>query len=226
MPTASELFAMANGARCEGPGRCACCGTPAAEPWQPPDSFTALDGLARPGSGVRCAGCALAMTATAGQSPEGKPWMWSWVITPTRADRLALCVMLGGDRVRADRVRLRTACLTPPPAPYAIVLAMAGRTHQMYRAVVHAGGPGAALTLDGKPLRYDPADLVERIALCGRIAVAYGPKTARDRLLVSAGRWSSDVDALADLESWHELLDDPLTAVAACLFDDPLKETP
>ncbi|TXH99574.1 MAG: hypothetical protein E6Q76_19695 [Rhizobium sp.] len=102
--TAPELFARAHGLVVTVPrGRCCYCGAPAVESHVPPDSFTALDKLAAPGSGLRCPGCAAALTATAGQSPDGKPWMWSWVVTADRAARHALCAMLGGDRVRVGR---------------------------------------------------------------------------------------------------------------------------
>lgn len=222
--TAPDLFARAHGLTpAAGPGRCCYCGAPSGDPHTLPDSFTALDQLAAPGSGYRCAGCALAMTATAGQSPDGKPWMWSWVITGDRAERHALCAMLGGERVRAGRAALRTACLAPPAPPYALVLCEAGRTHTLFRAAVHRGGAGAALTHDGRCLRYEPAALAGRVDLCARVASVFGVKVARDCLPVSVGRWS--LDHIDLLEEWGSVADEPLTAAAACLFDDPIKES-
>lgn len=223
LSTAPALLASARGAPCRGPHRCVLCGARCGEghpasAWLR-GSFTARDTLASPSSPWCCPGCALAMTASAGQSPEGKPWMWSWVLTPDRADRLALCVMLGGDRVRAGRPGLLAACLDPPPPPCAVVLARAGRTHTLYRAAVHRGGAGLVATLDGRPVRYGRASLADRVSLCVRVAAAFGARVARDRLPVPPGRWRS---ALADdLDAWHSLLDDPLTALAACLFPDP-----
>lgn len=216
--SATHLLALSHGLDCTGSQRCMFCSAPASESYILPDSFTAIDSLARPATGTICAGCQIAMTATEGPSPAGKPWMWSWVLTPTHAERLALCVMHGGDRVRADRPRLRELCLTPPPAPYAIVLARAGRTHTMFRAAVHRGGSGAAVTLDGRVTRYQPSELADRIGLCERIAAAVGSKAARDVLPIPAGRWAPEL--IGDVEAWHAVLADPLTHVAACLFPD------
>lgn len=221
--TAPALLARASGRSCAGARRCAYCGAAASDPHAPPDSFTALDQLAAPRSGYRCAGCALAMTATAGQSPDGKPWMWAWVITGEKAERHALCPMLGGERVKAGRAAMRNACADPPGPPYVILLNESGRTHTLYRAAVHRGGAGATLTHDGRVLRYDPTELVARLALCARLAAAFGPKVIRDCSPISPGRWAES--DLADLEEWHSVADEPLTAVAACLFDDPPKES-
>lgn len=223
--SAPHLFALAHGRDCAGPHRCALCGAPAAAPWSPPDSFTARDALAAPGSGFACAGCLLSTAATAGQSPDGKPWMWSWVLTadPPAAGRHALCAMLGGDRVRAGRTALRAVCLVPPSPPYAVALCPAGRTHTLYRSAVHRDGAGATLTLDGRAVRYDPAALADRLALCDRVARAFGVRAARDRLPIPAGRWSEGT--AEDVAAWHALRDDPLTAAATCLFDDPPKPT-
>ncbi|WP_082839309.1 hypothetical protein [Gemmata sp. SH-PL17] len=222
--TAPHLFAVAHGREAIGAERCCYCGAPASDPHEIPDSFTAIDQLAAPGSGHRCSGCALAMTATAGQSPDGKPWMWSWVITRANADRRALCVMLGGDRVAAGRNALRAACLAPPEPPYVILLCEAGRTHTMFRAPVNRGGALASLTHDGRTLHYRPDELRARIRLCEMVSRTYGSKTARDRLPISPGRW--DVDRIELLEEWHAVRDELLTVAAACLFEAPPKEEP
>lgn len=223
--TAPDLLAQALGLPRGGPARCCFCGAPAgADHYALPDSFTALDAIAAPTSHAICAGCRHATTATQGQSPDGKPWMWSWVITATTAERHALCAMLGRHRVIPGRNALRAACLSPPKPPYAIVLCDAGRTHTMYRAAVHRGGPGATLTLDGRVLRYEPQALAERVALCERVAAAFGIKAARDVLPVTAGRWAMETVEL--IEAWHGVLGEPLTEAAACLFPDPEKEGP
>lgn len=217
--TATQLVARAMGLPDGGPSRCCFCGAPAMPGYRLPDSYTAIDRLAAPYSGAICAGCRFATTATAGQSPEGKPWMWSWVVAGGDARRHALCVMLGGDRVRAGRDALRVACLRPPEPPYLIALCVAGRTHTLFRSATHQGGPGATLNLDGSPLRYDPVALADRVALCEAVARALGGKTARDRLPVPAGRWTADnVDLI---EQWHDVLAEPLTAAAAALFPAP-----
>lgn len=219
----TNLFALAHGLACTGAPRCTFCGAPAETAYSLPDSFTAHDVLACPGSGHICPGCLLATKATAGPSPDGKPWMWSWIITPAGAERHALCAMLGGERVRAGRAALLTACLHPPEPPYALVLCEAGRTHTLYRAAVHRGGPGATLTHDGRALRYQPRDLEARVRLCATVASLIGVKTARDCLEVPAGRWTAENTAL--VESWHALLGEPLTEAAACLFPDTPKES-
>lgn len=217
--SAPDLFAAALGLPRDGPGRCCYCAAPASEAHAPPDSYTALDALAAPGSGRRCAGCAAAMTATAGQSPDGKPWMWSWVISPTRADRHALCPMLGGDRVRAGRAAMLSACLAPPEPPYVLLLNAAGRTHTLYRAAVHRGPGRATLNLDGRPVCYTAAQLARAVELCRRVAAGWGVKTARDRLPVPPERWSAGTLDLA--ERWEEARGLPLVAAAALLFPDP-----
>lgn len=116
--TASELFAVAHGRPIGGPHRCVFCGGPADESATAKeflrDTFTARDTLAAASSPWVCTGCSLSMTTSAGQSPEGKPWMWAWLITELEAKRFALCMMLGGERIKADKPRLLAALLTPP----------------------------------------------------------------------------------------------------------------
>jgi hypothetical protein len=217
-----DLYAAALGLPRGGAGRCCYCGAPASDPHQLPGSFTAIDTLRAPGSGLRCAGCAAAMTAMQGQSPDGKPWMWSWAITMHQATRYALCAMLGGDRVKAGRDALRSLCLSPPRPPYALVLCQAGRAHTLYRAAIQWGWLGASLTYDGRVLHYEPATLAARIALCESVAQTFGIKTARDCLEIAPSRWS--VDNCDLVEHWHAVRGDLLTAVAACLFPNPQED--
>lgn len=219
--TATDLLALAMQLPRGGPQRCTFCGTSCSRPYSLPDSFTAIDTLAVPGSGYACSGCLFATTATAGQSPDGKPWMWSWVVTRWSATRYALCPMLGGDRVREGRATLGQICVCPPETPYVIALCPAGRTHTLYRCAVGRKGPAVTLNIDGRPVAYLPGDLASRLTLCVSVARAFGVKVARDLLPVPAGRWSPE--NLALLEEWHTKLRDLLTAAAACLFEAPEK---
>lgn len=217
--TATDLLASALALPRGGANRCTFCAAPCATPYHLPDSFTAIDRLACPGSAHACSGCLYAATASEGQSPDGKPWMWSWLITPSSAERHALCTMLGGERVTVGRAALREACLNPPPAPYVIALCPSGRTHTLYRSAVHGGGPGAMVNLDGEAVRYEVEQMRERLALCGRVAQEFGVKAARECLPISAGRWTAESADLA--KQWEMVRAETLTRAAGVLFAAP-----
>jgi hypothetical protein len=218
---AMELFAQALRLDCSGPHRCVFCGAKARHPYELPETFTERARLAYPESRHICVGCKVATKATAGQSPEGKPWMWSWVITRGRAQKLALCPMLGGERVREGRAWLLETCLDPPPAPYVIALCPSGRTHTLYRCAVHLDGPGATANIDGQALWYEPKRLRAMVDLCRRLAQRYGILVVRERQMPPARRIGTEADELADLDEWQRCRTRPLAQLAALLVPAP-----
>lgn len=214
--TPSALLASALGMPNHGDHPCCYCGTRCNIEYQLPDSFTAMDTLAYPASPYICTGCKFITAASQGQSPDGKPWMWSWIITKESATRHALCAMLGSERVTAGREALLQACLNPPDPPYVILLCQAGRTHSLYRSRVCRSAGQPAACMDGVNITYSPDELKTRTGLCLEVASVFGVKAARDRLPIQVSRW--DQEYLDLIEKWHEVLHQPVTQIAAALF--------
>lgn len=168
-----ELFAVAHGLACAGPHPCLLCGSPSAESYTLPDTFTTRDTLARPGSPFRCEGCRLAM-AEVGDAvyPTGEVYrfakayrrMCSWVVTTSGATAYT----------KAHLDDLRAVCLTPPVPPFAVSIAVSGQKQVLYRAVVCRDSASPTVTLEGERIDYRPAELVDRLDLVGRVCAATG----------------------------------------------------
>jgi len=221
--TGPELFAIAHGTTCVGPHRCVLCGAPAAEPYALPDSFTTRDTLAAPGSGFRCAGCALAMLEV-GEAvyPDGARYhftkafrrMCSWVVTATVATAAT----------KAHLDFLRGVCLTPPPAPYLISLAVSGQKQVLYRSVVGYDAGHAVATIEGERIDYRAADLAARLALCGKVCAATGKPALAEPPGPSV--WFRVCERYSDGEAlcaeWVRVREEPLSRLAS--FLTPAKE--
>ena len=218
-----HLLARAHGLDCAGPLACFYCGAPCDETCPASeyvkDSFTGRQGVRAPGSPAVCAGCVLCLREDAEVSlidgtrrrvAKGCMRAWSWLVTADRA--------LAASKAHLDR--LRTACLEPPPAPWALVLSDSGQTHQLYRGVVNHGGPPWVVTLEAEPIAYRPAELRNRLDLCGRLIAATGkpalaePIAARFALAV-LNRYPAAGEAL--LADWARLRGSPAARLAAWL---------
>lgn len=216
--TLSQLLAIAMGSRCEGPHRCCLCGSPASQPYQLPDSFTTRDILANPRGAHICAGCVLAMHE-AGEAvyPDGVRYqftksfrrMLSHVVTPTSV------VMA----TKGHMEYLRNVCTNPPDPPFAISLAVSGQKHVLFRGRVCHSRDSIVVTLEGEAIHYRPAELIERLQLCGRTVSATGKPALSDP--PSASFWFRVCDRFDQGESycseWERVREEPLSRFAAFL---------
>lgn len=165
-----------------------------------------------------CPGCVLAMQSDCVRPDYPKPqrwWTFSHVITKL-TDRWL---------TKANLAELREICLRPPEPPSVIVLADSGQKHQIYFAPVNHGGDVVSVILETEVISYRPAELLPRLDLCARVAVAAGKPALSEPASISlgialSGHWS---DWEAILESWNAAHGQPLTRLAAWLT--PGKET-
>lgn len=114
--TASELYALSQGARCKGPAKCHWCGSPCERVWMH-DDLPPLIGLKRrefarvPGEPYVCVGCWLwrrkriSVTGVGGQIRDGQaPAKHSWLVQKDKAEAV----------LDTDRVELYEHLLNPP----------------------------------------------------------------------------------------------------------------
>lgn len=213
-----ELFAVANGAKCDGPFPCVYCGAPASQEYELSKSFTTRDTLARPGSKHACAGCLLCLeeSGTAvyhtGERYEFRVSfrrMCSWVVT--REKTVAA--------TKGHIEYLRGVCLDPPDPPFGISIAVSGQKHVLYRGVVSHSREFVSLTLEGERVDYRPDQLRERLLLCGKLVAATGKPALVEPL--SQGFWNRVADRFSSGESlcelWSHVREEPLSRLSAFL---------
>lgn len=244
MPTVPELFSMASGRQCVGPHRCFYCGAPADETIPASEhvgeGFTARDTCACPHSPWVCVGCDLVHRSVPmpGYALPQRAREHSWLVTPTAATPYitALTVAVpdrlkeAGDAKLAYRREqlacVRKLCLEPPEPPYALVLTVGGRTHQLYRGVVCHSREEVSLTLELERIRYRPADLRERVQLCKRLIAATGKprlgKPPDTGLLCALQEYCEPGEPVVLLEEWERIWNAALTRLA--VFLAPVKE--
>lgn len=213
-----DLFAASKGTRCSGYFRCIFCGSPASQSYSLKDSFTARDTLRCPGSSHACAGCLLALeeSGTAiyhdGSRQEfTKAFrrMCSWIVTASS------CVAA----TKAHMSYLRDVCLEPPPPPYFISIAVSGQRQILYRSILCRLDSHAVITLEGERIDYRPADLADRLRLCGMLAAA----TGKPALSEPPGHslWFRVCERYSQGESlcseWERVRHEPLSQLAAFL---------
>ena len=214
--TTPQLFAKSHGKPVTSGGiQCALCygscatGSPVADVLS--DSFT---DFARVRGDTLCDGCMMTLRA---ESREDQPRLYSWVLTDT-AKRYT----------KANLVELRAACLNPPVPPYAIVLAMSGQKHLLFKSSPCFDSVVAAIDLEGERVEYLPADLAVRITLCIRIAVACGKPTLSEynpaSMSIQLSNYWQEWESLAD--QWKSLRGEPLSRLATFLTPgkDALKD--
>ena len=229
LSSAIELYAIAQGVSLQGEHQCFYCGSnadmrfPVREFVRP--TFTAYDAVARPGSGWVCQGCALAMSSDAdvclfdGAVMAGqKPWQWSWCVTD-KAIGYAACYFLGGDLVRSHSSLIRRFCLEPPEPPFVIVLAGAGRVHQLYMARVNYSRETVSLMLDGERIEYVPLALADRLELTTKLAAAVGKPSLEER--PGPRQWIGLAERYAEsdglVQEWQRVWSEPLSRLAVFL---------
>lgn len=223
MLTAPGLFALAHGARCEGPHRCLFCGGPCGE--QHPsgdylrDSFTGRDSLPCPGSLWVCAGCVLCFREAAdiplcdGTTRHVKKCAmraWSWVITGERVAAAS----------KAHLDYLRGVCLNPPDPPFAIALSDSGQKQLLYRGVVCHSREAVTVTLETERVHYRPTELSDRIQLCSRLVAPTGKPALLEAPDARFGMavldyWPTDGETY--LEEWGRVRETPLSRLAQWL---------
>ena len=218
-----ELVGLAHGVACAGPHPCCFCGAAAARPYALPDSFTARDTLARPGSPWLCGGCAVCLQeAGVARYPDGTIYPF------TKAFRRMLThVVTAGSCVVATKAHtawLRGVCLDPPDPPFGISVAVSGQKHVLYRGVVCHSREAVSLTLEGERIDYRPAELRGRLELAGRVCAATGKPALAETPGVAV--WQRVCDRYAAGEAicgqWCRVWREPLSRLAA--FLSPPKE--
>ena len=230
-PSACSLFAAAHGQTCAGPNRCYYCGAPC-DGERPVsrfvlDSFTARDTVADVSSEWICAGCALAMRSDAevtladgDAGPNGRTWMYSWLVTPAKATPYATCLMLGGDRCKSCLPLLRAAVLSPPEPPFVLALTRSGQKHILYRAAISRSAEEFVACLEGENVSYRPDTVVARLALLSRLCAATGPRALEQspspHMAFRAA--TRRRDGLADVEEFARIRQEPLTDLARFLL--------
>lgn len=215
--TTPQLFAKAHGKPVASGGiRCALCygscatGSPVADVLS--DSFT---DFARVRGDTLCDGCMMTLRA---ENREDQPRLYSWVLTDLSAKRYT----------KANLTELSTACLNPPEPPYAIVLAMSGQKHLLFKSSPCFDPVMAAIDLEGERVEYLPADLSNRITLCKRIAVACGKPTLSEynpaSMSIQLSNYWQEWQSLAD--QWKSVRGEPLSRLATFLTPgkDALKD--
>ena len=222
-----HLLARSHGLDCSGPIRCFYCGAPCDKTYPASqyvkDSFNGRGEVVAPGSPAVCAGCVLCLRESCDLIQiTGEPRnvrvaamrAFSWLITSDKA--------LAGSK--AHLAELRAAALSPPPAPWALVLSDSGQKHLLYRGVVNHESPPWVVTLEGDRVSYMPVSLADRMILCGRLIAATGKPALAEPVNV---RFASSVigryrDGEAMVEEWTRVRPEPLSRLAAWL--SPKKE--
>lgn len=233
--TVPHLLAIAHGKECLGDHPCFYCGAPCDGSNPVADyvksSFTALAGVAAPGSPGVCDGCVLALRESAtitmidGRAHNAAKIAmraYSWIITADSA--------VAASKAHMDQ--LRAACLDPPEPPYAIVLSDSGQTHQIYRGVVARSKDVAVVTLECERAIYSSRDLVPILELSGKLAACVGKpglKSARWPASLADRIYSRYRDADALIDEWLRVQNTPLGRLAAWLtpkMEDCQREHP
>jgi len=223
LTTAPALFALSHGIACEGPHSCFFCGAACGEDHPRADflrdTFTGLDAVARRSSEWVCPGCVLCLRedmdvplcdGTTRHVAKAAVRMYSWLLTSASA------VAAGKQHL----LWLRQTCLAPPPPPYALSLADSGQLQLLYRAPVCLDPRVATTSIEGLRVSYEPAELADRLDLCGRVAAACGKPSLAESPTQSV--WFSLYDRYGAAgiglgERWGGVQAQPLTRLAAFL---------
>jgi CRISPR type IV-associated protein Csf1 len=182
-----------------------------------PDTFTARNAVAVPGSGFACDGCVWTQRIAETLTVEGemrehqKPWNYSWIVTANSARALT----------KAHIPILRDACLNPPEPPFAIALASSGQRHILYLTPVNESRGSYVIGFEGERIPVSPASLSARIDLTSRLSAAIGKPRLPEPPAFSVYRDSMaryrDGEAMAD--EWSRVWSEPLSRLAVFLTD-------
>ena len=210
----------------QGDARCFYCGSPCGTKLPASEhvksSFTGRAGVAAPGSPWICEGCGLCLRESctipmlAGGKRVGQRMRgYSWVITATEI----------GAATKSDIAILRTACLSPPEPPFAIVLSDSGQTHQLYRGRVNHVSLPVTVTLEAEPITYYPDRLREALNIAGHVAAACGKPSLSEpvspnKAIAVIERFGTKAEPL--IEEWSRTWSTGLGRLAAWLT--PKKE--
>jgi hypothetical protein len=126
---------------------------------------------------------------------------------------------------REQLAAVRAIALDPPEPPFALILTIGGRTHQLYRGVVCHSRDECVLTLEGERIYYSPAALADRIDLCKQLIAATGkPRLAESPAAVMVCTLQEHYGGAAAelLDRWEPVWSAALTRLA--LFLSPVKE--
>jgi CRISPR type IV-associated protein Csf1 len=176
------------------------------------DTFNDRAAVACPKSEFRCAGCEYMMTngvPMVGRDKLQKPWTYSWLVTKKTATPMT----------KSNIAELRSACLQPPEPPFAIVLAMSGQKHMMFRTPVNHKAGFVTLCMEGEQISYDPVVLRDRLALATMIAAACGKPSLSKPLSISScialSEYFEDFEPI--ISQWSSVWSDPVSRLAAFL---------
>lgn len=202
--TASELMGSEAGSE-----RCFYCGAGCAESHPAAqhrsDTFIGWSDVAFPASGYVCAGC---VRATDESDRSRRPRMFSWLIT--RHDAIAM------HKGQLDQIA--TWCLAPPAPPFAIVAAVGGQKHLIFRAPVNHSREVITVQFELERVTYRPPELAARLDLCKRLAAASGKPALVERptpqFASRLGKYWADFEPLL---IWSHVWSEPLSRLAAWL---------
>lgn len=230
--TVPALFALSQGARCEGKDICAFCGSPcgpdhSTKPFKDKIKITAAmvtAGQKQSESTVCCKGCFLSFREKVTVNfppipPETKPQRedqacvanYSWFIT----HELATAYQVTGkeDDNQTHRKFLREALLNPPKSEWAAVLVKNPKEPNFWRGRVNdLQAPPYMVLLDKELISYKPADLQKRLELVGKInAVVHNCNTIDEFHDAFMARYVNG----AELQTqWREVKNDGLSKLA------------
>lgn len=214
--TASQLFASAHGEACSGLNACFYCGAPADDRFSTreylKDTFTNWGIVACPQSEFVCVGCVLSMQEKVdmpGREKAQKLRNFSWLLTRDSSAPLT----------KANLTEIREACLIPQEPPFAIVIAVSGQQHLVFRAPACHSREKVTVQLEAERVIYQPSRLRERLRLCGRLIAALGKPALAERFTPgSAFRidqyWTDGADLLNE---WERVSGEPLSRLALFL---------
>lgn len=232
--TATQLLAFARGVPLdEGDHRCFYCGAACDEqrPLKPPktrrakgepkpreylkDTFTDWASVACPESDYCCAGCALALDEKADINGRTNQKMrnYSWMLTRGQA----------AAKTKADIDELRGVCLDPPEPPYAIVIAVSGQKHTLFRAPVNHSRTYIVVQLETMHVGYSPGELRARIRLVNQLLPAVGKQRMADAEPIRIANAIKLYDELGDYDAdrliaeWNRVSGQPLSRLAVFL---------
>jgi CRISPR type IV-associated protein Csf1 len=212
--TASQLLARANGmSLCVGDNRCFLCGAacdntyPRAE-YVAEKSFNDWAIVASPASKFVCAGCTIGLNEAMVMPGRDKPQRfrnYSWLITSDRAEHFH----------KGEQTKIAAVLLDPPQTPWAMVLAVSGQRHLLYRTPVNRGGGVLSVSLETERVEYTFPTLLARAELARQLIAAIGKPALSERITpghaIAAAEYLGDTTAL---EIWIRVASEPLSRLA------------
>lgn len=212
--TTPQLLAMANGRNVGGAHRCFFCGAPCDESYPRDkhisDTFTGWGDVAFSRSRFICSGCVIA-TDEADRSL--RPRMYSWIITASSALRYS----------KGKIPEIRQWCLAPPTPPFALVVAVSGQKHLLYRAPVNHVSGIVTAQVELEQVTYRPSELSARLSLAMEICAASGkPALAEPPTGGLIARLAQGGASIESIEKWFTVCAEPLSRL--CAFICPPKE--